>query len=284
MAITALNTTTLTNAISSDETRRFAVGSTTNITAGTSFLLIDGELMKVQTIPASGLVEVMRGVEGTEARNHVAASAIYIGSGSAFAARQFDGSIGLAGDPGTLPQYAAPLGKRKRDELGNEYLLCDFGEAVFSRQAVLISDAFVATKLATTGRGRVGIVAEVDGGTSDQWGWVQIYGKTFVQLLGNTAEVSPSDAANGPTTLNTTVQTKFWLPTTATSVATCPEGIRWTSGNISTASGFMIAGIVVATDAAPGSISSISTATSHTGSQISVFLNYPFVTHVNFGE
>jgi hypothetical protein len=280
MAITELNTTTLTAALTSSETRRFAVGATTNISAG-SFLLIDGELMKVQSIPASGIVEVFRGVEGTEARNHIAASTIYIGTGNTFSARQFDGAIGLAGDSGTLPEYAAPLGKRKRDHKGNEYVLCSFGEAVFGGTPVAISAAFDAVRVGTTGRGAMGVVAEA-GATSSQWGWVQIYGKCNVQLLGATAGVSPSDAANGPTTANTTLQTKFWLPTTATS--TGPEGLRITLGSTSVLSGMFIYGITPATDYAPGNVSAVTAATSHTGEQCSVFLNYPFIQHVNPGE
>jgi hypothetical protein len=259
MAITALNTTTLTNAITSDETRRFAVGATTNITAGTSFLLIDGELMRVQAVPASGIVEVFRGIEGTESRNHAAASTIYIGTGATFSAKQFDGSIGLAGDAALLPDYAAPLGKRKRDFLGNEYVLCSFSETVFSGTPVSISAAFVAVRVGVTGRGAMGVVAEAQGATSAQWGWVQIYGKCNVQLIGATAGVSPSDAANGPTTANTTLQTKFWLPTTATS--TGPEGLRITLGSTSVLSGMFIYGMTPATDYAPGNVSAVTAAT-----------------------
>ncbi len=283
MAITYLNTTTLTPAIASDNTRRFTVGSTTNIAVGNA-LAIDAELMLVQAIPASGEVEVLRGFNGTEARDHVAGATILIGAASAFGALRFDGIFELAGEPPAgLPKYPAKLGARARDAAGNEYMLCDFGEAVFGRQPVQISSVFVATKLGTTGRGWMGVVAEA-GATSDQWGWVQIYGKCMMQILGALAEVSPSDAANGPTTLSTTAQTKFWTPTTATSAADVPEGIRWTSGNVSTTSGFYVDGITVASDAAPADVSSVTAATSHTGSQISVILNYPTIKHVNVGE
>jgi hypothetical protein len=94
--------------------------------------------------------------------------------------------------------------------------------------------------------------------------------------------VSPSDAANGPTTLSTTAQTKFWLPTTATSDGI--EGVRWTSGNASTTSGFYIDGMTVATDADPGAVSATTYSSTHTGEEIAVFLNFPKIVHVNVGE
>ena len=66
MALTVLSTTTITNALT-DKERRFAVGSTTNISAG-NFITVGAELMLVQAIPVSGWVEVQRGYGGTEAR------------------------------------------------------------------------------------------------------------------------------------------------------------------------------------------------------------------------
>lgn len=182
-------------------------------------------------------------------------------------------------DVGTTP-FPIALGSVGRDLSGNVYIYCDFTGTVYGGTPVQIGSDFTAAKVGTTGRGAFGVACTA--ATSDNSGWVQIYGRCMVQLLGATAGVSPSDAANGPTTLSTTAQTKFWLPTTATS--TGPEGIRWTSGNASTASGFYIEGMTVATDASPGDVSVVTAATSHTGEQIAVFLNYPRIVHVNYGE
>jgi hypothetical protein len=192
------------------------------------------------------------------------------------------GPIGAAG--ATSEVFTTPfphqLGDRARDRAGNEYIFVDFTGTVYGGTPVQINGDFTAAKVGITGRGAFGVACS--SATSDNAGWVQIYGKATVQLLGATAEVSPSDAANGPTTLSTTAQTKFWLPTTATS--TGPEGIRWTSGNASTTSGFQVIGMIVSSDADPTAVSAVTAATSHTGSQIGVFLNYPMIVHVNLGE
>jgi hypothetical protein len=184
--------------------------------------------------------------------------------------------------------FPIQLGTRMRDSAGNEYIYCDYTGTVFAGTPVQINSDFTAAKVGITGRGAFGVVTS--GGTSDNAGWVQIYGRAYVQLLGDTAAVSVSD--NLPTTLSTTAQTKFWLPTTATS--TGPEGLRWTSGNVSTTSGFYIDGLYVAHDASVGmpnlhntssvSPSNVSAITSHTGVDVAVWLNYPFIKHVNWGE
>lgn len=292
MSITALSSTTLSAAITKDQ-RRFAVASTSGInglgslTAPQSVLVIGGEAMLVLNVPVSGIVEVTRGASG-QTRPFPAGATVYFGAKSAFAGTE-DGHVGLAGDAGldtaaglgSLPNYRLPLGAHKRDFFGNEYILCDFTGTVFKGTPVQINADYTAAKIGITGRGAFGVAAEP--GTSDQWGWVQVFGRCLVQLLGATAGVSPSDDANGPTTLSTSAATKFWLPTTATS--TGPEGVRWTSGTVSTTSGFYIEGVIVAHDASPSNdVSAVTAATSHTGSQVAVFLNYPRIVHMNYGE
>lgn len=268
MAITALNTTTLTNALNASDAD-FAVGSTTNISAG-SILVLDAEQMLVQAIPVSGRVQVQRGWNGTKSASHVAAVTIHIGSGSTLGRPDENGKTAMTGgSPGTLPEYALPLGARKRDAQGNEYILCNFDSSLYGRQPVTISEAFVAAALSTSGRGRVGVVAEAGGGTSDQWGWVQVYGACLMQI--GMSGVSPSDAANGPTTLSTSAQTRFVL---ATSLST-PAAIGWTS--VTSTEQYRVVGISVASDASPGDVSAVTSAASHTGSQIKVFLNFPFI-------
>jgi hypothetical protein len=274
MAATALSSTTLVTAITADQ-QEFYLTSGTGVNVN-DLLMVRDEGMLVAEISGTR-VRVRRGASGA-ARPHPIRSRVYFGSPTAFKTLA-DGALALGAEPGTLPPYLFP-GKRMQDGAGNIYIMVDLVGEVFSRTPVQIFSDFTAQKIGTTGRGAFGVAAEP--GTSDQWIWVQVFGRALVQLLGATAGVSPSDAANGPTTLSTTAQTKFWLPTTATSAG--PEGVRWTSGNASTTSGFYIEGLTVATDASPGDVTATTIATSHTGEEIAVFLNFPRIVHVNVGE
>lgn len=206
------------------------------------------------------------------------------------------GPIGAAGS--TSDVYTTPFphtpGARMRDASGNEYVFCDFTGTVYTGTPVAISSAYTAAKIGTTGKGPMGVAC--GGATSDNAGWVQIYGRCYVQLLAGISGTSTSDLVSlmGAAT---TLQVKFILPTTATS--TGPEGLRTTAGTVSTASGYYVEGIFVASDASVGdtsalpglipdtsntSSSNISDWTTHTGVDIAVFLNYPVIIHRNFGE
>jgi hypothetical protein len=81
----AINTTTLSAAITASQTQ-FAVASTTNITApvlttgsGYTWLLVEAELMWVTAVPASGVVQVTRGMLGTQAVAHSTTATVTIG-------------------------------------------------------------------------------------------------------------------------------------------------------------------------------------------------------------
>lgn len=186
---------------------------------------------------------------------------------------------GNTSDVYTTP-FPVQVGTRARDSQGNEFVFCDSTQTNFSGQPVMINSDFTTVQIgsynANGNRGMVGVC--VAGSTSDQGQWVQVYGKAMMQIIHS--GVSASDAANGPTTLSTSAATQFWIPTSVTS----PAALRWTSGNTSLSSGAIVRGITVAQDAAPASVSDQTSSPSHTGSQISVFLNYPFVTQINFGE
>lgn len=199
------------------------------------------------------------------------------------------GPIGLPGATTVIfstSPFPLALGSRAKDSAGNEYILCSATDEVNAGQPVQISSAFAATILAVTGRGPVGVVCagQVTSGAAF---WVQIYGKCSMMIIdagsGGT-QPSPSDAANGPTTLSTSVPTRFALSTSLTS----PHSFTWVSGNASTASGIYAEGITVAQDAAPASVSAFTATTAasarHTGAAISVFLNYPQLMHRNYGE
>ena len=201
------------------------------------------------------------------------------------------GPVGLAGGTTIAFAQTSPtpmiLGTRAKDAAGNEYIFCDATDTVNPGQPVSIDSAFRVAPLAVTGRGPIGVACVR--ATSDQCLWVQIYGRVLMQIIdgGNgTAgtQASPSDAANGPTTLSTSVPTVFCLSTSLVS----PHSLLWVSGNASTASGIYVEGMVVATDASPGSVTATTgttgTTLAHTGGEIGVFLNYPFLQHRNYGE
>src|SRR5208283_2414185 len=85
----AITNTTLTYAITINATT-FAVGSTTNIvaplgpTGAGSYLYVGAELMQVVAIPVAGMVTVIRGVGGSLAAAHTAASPVLIGQSGDF--------------------------------------------------------------------------------------------------------------------------------------------------------------------------------------------------------
>lgn len=172
---------------------------------------------------------------------------------------------------------AIALGTRMRDAAGNEYLYVDFVGSVFGGTPVEIFDDNTAQQLSTTGRGRVGIACGA--GTSNDFGWVQIYGRAFVQL--GMSGVSPSDAANGPTTLATVAGYNFFV--LATSLTT-PNGVGWVSGQagLTSNSDYVIQGMWVATDTSPADVSAVTSATSHTGNQIAVWLNFPYIRMLDY--
>jgi hypothetical protein len=195
------------------------------------------------------------------------------------------GIVGLSG--GTSCVYTTPwpvaLGTRARDAEGNEYVFCDFTGTVSEHQPVVISSDWTAAAVSTTGRGSVGIV-QADVGTSDHGGWVLIYGRSMMMIIGTETAVSPSIDGNGPTTLSTSAQTVFMLPTSVVS----PGAFAWVSGNTSTTAGIFVEGLTVATDASVSdsvSLVTFTTGTSgaHTGSQVAVFLNYPRLVSRNYG-
>lgn len=184
MSRTALTTTTLTAALN-DSSREFAVGSTTGIngfgslTTPQTVLVIGNEMMLVQGVPVSGMVTVMRGYGNTRAKSHPASAVITIGTRADFSDNQgtwHNERIGLTGNPGTLPDYVLPVGGTRVDpDTGNEYALVDCQAAMAIGSWVVITGAGLASALASTSKGRVGVVVETVGG-SDTLSWVLVAG------------------------------------------------------------------------------------------------------------
>ena len=182
-----------------------------------------------------------------------------------------------SGNPG--PGFPLRPGTRAADQDGNVYVFVDYVGTVITLQPVQINADYTAQAIGATGRGPVGVA--MTGASSDQGGWVMIYGRT--RCIIGMGGVSPSDAANGPTTLSTSAQTQFVLATSLTS----PAGIGWVSdssliapnGSVS----WVIRGMSVAQDTSMGDVS-VSDFCSLTSVSVcgvcGVFLNYPHIDYI----
>ena len=197
---------------------------------------------------------------------------------------------------GTSDGFTTPfpiaLGTKARDLNGYEYVLCQTGTltTVAPEMAVTIGADWIVTPVGSsvTGqRGSLGVVADLgkSGNTSAPVSaiptstsvWVQVYGRAYVQIGLNAS--SPSDAANGPTTVHTSLLIKF---TGATSAATPIGVLGLVSDQLPTSSSnWVVRGMYVATDASPAAEVSIVTAVSatHIGSHVAVWLNYPYIAY-----
>lgn len=168
----------------------------------------------------------------------------------------------------TSPQPGAnpPLGTRATDNVGNVYILCDSLNTLFSALPVVINDDYTC-QLVTTGqfKGRIGIAQA--GCTSDQLVWVLVYGRTLMQVGGN--NTSPSDNL---TSVDTTAQIKFVMPTSLSTPASLSTVTDASSMNTA-----YVAGMWIASDTTLGDVSAVTSAPSHTGAQVGVFLNYPYL-------
>ena len=158
---------------------------------------------------------------------------------------------------------------------------------VCPEQAVVIASDWSVTPITTGGlRGHVGIVADyAKGGLTsanvstyqvNQAFWVQVYGRSFVQVMGSTS-TSPSDAANGPTTVQTSAFIKFKAPTSATTPIGSLILVSDTSAFVS-GTDYKIIGLWVAQDSSAADVSVVTTVSAtHTGNRAAVWLNYPSI-------
>lgn len=265
MAVTGLTTATLSEALTA-ETNDFTVSSTASITVG-QYLVIQGtgglEAVKVQEIPVSGRVKVMRGVGGTKARGHISGSRFFIGDpddfrtqrGSALGA--LDGLLGANGT--TLPEYMFP-GLRATDGIGNEYVLVDLTATIVQGATVLISKdgLFTASVITSTSVGSVGVLTE--SGTSDQYVWAQIYGRVdHAKLVGGSSLVSSLGEFGG-----------------ASSVSTPSVGLVGRSSS-QRSSDYLVASTITGMFPASAASTASTSASSETGLFAAAWLNYPYI-------
>lgn len=196
--------------------------------------------------------------------------------------------------------YPMALGTRARDSAGNEFVFVDVVTGVYPGCVVSLNDeTWRATALGVAGAvadgTKIGVVMpalDTSAPTDGRALWVQIYGRVLMQV-GSTS-VSPSDAANGPTTNTSELQTVFLLATSQTT----PSGVPFPASGVSHASDvveYHLMGIRVATGASPADVSghagqggvitrestpavtAVTSAGSFIGSSIYVFLNYPMI-------
>lgn len=191
MSRPALTQTTLTNALDSSA-RAFLIDSTTGVqgsgslTTEQSVIVIGSEAMLVQRVPVSGTVEVIRGFAGTRAKAHAAGVRVFVGARSQFGFDQpggggsddFGDLVGLTGDPGSFPAYRLPVGVCVfNPDDGNEYRLVDCQQANAIGDWVVIDGSGLATTLATTSKGRCGVIQETVG-ASDTLSWALVAGSS----------------------------------------------------------------------------------------------------------
>ena len=194
--------------------------------------------------------------------------------------------------------YPMALGTKARDSLGNEFVYVDAITGVYPGCFVSLNDeTWRATALGVAGAVRsgtkIGVVMpalDTSAPTDGRAFWAQIYGRVLIQVGGSV--VSPSDAANGPTTLTSEIATVFMLPTSQTT----PSGVAFPASGVSHSSDlvdYVLRGVRVATGASPADVSghagqggvitrestpavtAVTSAGSFIGSSIYVFLNYP---------
>ena len=180
---------------------------------------------------------------------------------------------------GTSEVYTTPfpvkVGTRGRDTSGNEYVFCDYTATVYDGVVVILTDTFTAAPLLGTANvpGAIGVVI-ASTATSDNGGWVQIYGLNIRVQTNNASDTSTSGVAG---TQGLRAQTSV----------TTPSG---TVGFVSDAStdGTHIYGMWIADTTKPYGVtdssgpatnsSPTSGSTYHIGTEVACWLNYPYVT------
>jgi len=258
MAVPMFNTTTLSVALTA-ETNDFTVAATTNITVG-DLLAIRNEVVKVQEIPVSGRVRVMRGYDGTEARAHVSGQRLFILANPHDAKRNAQQQLAIVGASGVYPDYLFP-GQRATDGAGNEYVMVELSQTSYAGTTVLISrdGLFTAIPMFLGLTGSVAVTVEP--GSSDEYVWAQISGlHKHAQLVGGSS-----------------LATSTGVLQPASSVSTPAVGLfAATTSLASSVQNGHIYGMFIVSACS----SATTSATSATGYFAEVWLNYPFVQRI----
>lgn len=192
------------------------------------------------------------------------------------------GSAGPTSQVWTTPFPHKP-GDKARDTQGNEYVFCDFTGTVFGGILVAIDDRYNATPLLGTANvpSRVGVA--MTAGTSDNGGWVQVYGLHGAVQTGITSDTGASDSAAYIMVPQTSVGSPSGTLTLVAHPTTVSQNViygMWLSNPGATS--LIDDGVngPFPTSGVSGPCTETTSATSFIGTSYCVFLNYPYVTGV----
>lgn len=191
MSTPALPQTTLSAAIAGGQAGplRFSVASTAGMTAGSnvappSTLVIGGESFTVTNVVNSTVVDTERGQQASSAQAHASGTIVYIASPSTLGplGTQSPSVYNLVAPATSLPQFTTVVGSKRMDpNTGYIYMLVDCQAALVNGEWVVIDGNGLASALASTSKGRVGILQE-DVSASDTLAWVLVEG-TYASAL-----------------------------------------------------------------------------------------------------
>lgn len=158
----------------------------------------------------------------------------------------------------TVTSAAHVLGTRGFDTAGNEYRYIQFTDAVGAGGWVVLDGAWAGTRVATASVGPLA-VAQTSVAAS-AYGWAKVYGVESV------AQISTGDSAATSTYILT-------APSGVTSEPTLTAAARSSAAATNPVFGAKIT--------AAASTATTGTSSSHSGTTVAVFLNYPFLSGLN---
>lgn len=183
MSVRTPTKTTLTVTIDSQQ-RRIQIGSGSGI-AVTGVLVLGAEICPITAIidATNGIVEVLRGREGTKAKGHLAGIEVdYFGATGGWKYDSVNKKVVATGYAGSYTDPILPTGSEWTDpDTGQVYKMVDTGAAFQVGEWVVVDGAGLAAQLAIGSKGHVGIVVETVE-SSDRLAWVLIIG-TFSSAL-----------------------------------------------------------------------------------------------------
>lgn len=196
------------------------------------------------------------------------------------------GTLSAFPSSGTSDVYTSPFplkpGMRARDMSGNEYVFCDFDGTVYYGILVQITDTFLASPLLGTASEAypVGVVM-CSKGTSDNAGWVQIYGlHTAVQTSAVSDTATTGLSGSALLSAQTSITTPSGTLCFVTDVSTAGTHIfgMWLSRTTQPDRVTDSSGPCTNTSVGPNAGSETSGTTWLNLNTVSCWLNYPYVT------
>lgn len=170
-----------------------------------------------------------------------------------------------------------PVGTKGRDADGNEYILVSFSAAVSQGEWVVMTDLNSASPMLTGSIGRVGVVMS-SLPTSNDAGWVQIYGLNLISQASTVSDLVSPGIGGGLLRATTFATTPLG---TVDVILQVSQESNMIHGAWATQLTPAAAGIVGATDASwPTTYTTASSSPAggqHSGMVLGVFLNYPWL-------